>query len=144
MEHDMRFFLLSLLFPLAIAACATTEVERAPEPTPQPRPEPEPEPSLEPVGWRVSLDEIGWEVVPPEPPDRAFRANTLGWQRHLKGDWAGSRPHFQEAISIVSEYDLARYNLACALSRLDQLDESLEQLTYVLVRDLPRFKRSVL
>lgn len=140
----MRFFLLSLLFPLAIAACATTKVERAPEPTPQPRPEPEPEPSLEPVGWRVSLDEIGWEVVPPEPPDRAFRANTLGWQRHLKGDWAGSRPHFQEAISIVSEYDLARYNLACALSRLDQLDESLEQLTYVLVRDLPRFKRSVL
>ncbi len=142
----MRFFLLSLLFPLAIAGCASAQVERTPDPqpTPQPEPEPEPEPILEPVGWRVTLDEIGWEVVPPEPPDRAFRANTLGWQRHLKGDWAGSRPHFQEAISIVSEYDLARYNLACALSRLDELDESLEQLTYVLVRDLPRFKRSVL
>lgn len=140
---------LSLLVPVClIAACATQQVQRPPEPepTPEPRrePRPEPEPEPEPVGWRVTLDEIGWEVVPPEPPDRAFRANTLGWQKHLKGDWAGSRPHFSEAISIVTEYDLARYNLACALSRLEDYEGSLEQLTHVLVRDLPRFKRAAL
>lgn len=145
----MRLTLMGLLLSSLLGACATAEVERPrePEPRPEPRVEPRPEPVREeprPVGWRVELAEIGWEVVPPEPPDRAFRANTLGWQRHVKGDWAGSRPHFQEAISIVSEYDLARYNLACALSRLDELDEALEQLTYVLVRDLPRFKRAAL
>jgi hypothetical protein len=96
------------------------------------------------VGWRVSLAEIGWEVIPPEPPERAFRANTLGWQKHERGDWAGSRPHFQEAVSIASEYDLARYNLACAQARLNDLEASLDELTHVLVRDLPRFKRAAL
>lgn len=140
--------LLSFFSFLGLAACGTAQVERTPTPEPEPEPELEPvrtpKPNPEPVGWRVTLDEIGWEVVPPEPVDRAFRANTLGWQKHVKGDWQGSRPHFSEAVSIVTEYDLARYNLACAHSRLGELEESLEQLTHVLVRDLPRFKRAAL
>lgn len=134
-----------LLCVFVLSACGSREV--APPPPP---PEPEPRPVVippreepKPVGWQVSLEEIGWEVVPPEPPDRAFKANTLGWQRHQKSDWAGSRPFFQEAVSIVTEYDLARYNLACAHSRLGELEASLEELTHVLVRDLPRFKRAV-
>jgi hypothetical protein len=128
---------------LTLSACASVERrEPAPEPPPQEEPAPEPAPEPVPVGWRVTLPEIGWEVVPPEPPERAFRANTLGWQKHERGDWAGSKPHFQEAVSIASEYDLARYNLACAHSRLNDLDSALEELTHVLVRDLPRFKRA--
>lgn len=130
-----------------LVACGSREVKPAPPP---PEPEPIPEPvkrpppeAPKPVGWQVSLAEIGWEVVPPEPPERAFKANTLGWQRHNKSDWEGARPYFQEAVSIVTEYDLARYNLACAESRLGNLDAALEQLTHVLVRDLPRFKRVV-
>lgn len=130
-----------------LVACGSQQVEPPPEPEPEPRPVTRPPPREEPPaprGWQVSLAEIGWEVVPPEPPDRAFKANTLGWQKHERSDWAGSRPHFQEAVSIVSEYDLARYNLACAHSRLGDLDDALAELTHVLVRDLPRFKRAAL
>lgn len=135
---------LSLLPLFVIVACASREPPPpTPEPEPEPRPVEQPRPEPKPVGWQVSLAEIGWEVVPPEPPDRAFKANTLGWQKHNKSDWAGSRPHFQEAVSIVSEYDLARYNLACAHSRLGDLDQALAEITHVLVRDLPRFKRAV-
>ncbi len=125
--------------------CKTVVVERVVEKEPARRPEQRPEPRPEgPKGWYVTVDQIGWEVVPPEPIDRAFKANTLGWQKHQKGDWAGSRPYFQEAVDIVSEYDLARYNLACAHSRLNDLDAAMAELTHVLVRDLPRFKRKSL
>jgi len=136
---------LLLLVPafFAFVACGTREVPTQPEPEPEPRPVERPRPEPKPVGWQVTLGEIGWEVVPPEPPDRAFKANTLGWQKHQKSDWEGARPFFQEAVSIVTEYDLARYNLACAHSRLGDLDSALAEITHVLVRDLPRFKRAV-
>lgn len=130
---------------LLLVACGSRQVEEPPPPPePMPMPEPQPQPEPEPQGWQVTLEEIGWEVVPPEPPSRAFMANTKGWQLHERSDWEGSRPHFQEAVSIVTEYDLARYNLACAHSRLGDLDAALEELTHVLVRDLPRFKRAAL
>jgi len=135
--------LVPLLFG-SVAACGSKPPPPPPAPEPEPRyVEPPPKPEPKPAGWQVSLGEIGWEVVPPEPPDRAFKANTLGWQRHQKSDWEGARPFFQEAVSIVTEYDLARYNLACAHSRLGDLDAALNEITHVLVRDLPRFKRAV-
>ncbi|MCC6622588.1 MAG: hypothetical protein IT385_15095 [Deltaproteobacteria bacterium] len=125
-----------------LVACGGVEKKKVPDPEPERIPErvPQPDPP-KPRGWQVTLGEIGWEVVPPEPPDRAFRANSQGLQRHAKGDWEGSLPFFREAVEIVSEYDLARYNLACAYSRVGDLDNALNELTYVLVRDLPRFKR---
>lgn len=134
-----------VLSAFVLSACGSREVKAPPPPEPEPRPvvrAPPPE-EPKPVGWQVRLEDIGWEVVPPEPPERAFKANTQGWQRHQKSDWEGSRPFFQEAVSIVTEYDLARYNLACAHSRLGELEPALEELTHVLVRDLPRFKRFV-
>jgi len=139
---------LSMLVPLlfgcvAVACGMQAPPPPEPEPEPEPRPVERPRPEPKPVGWQVTIGEIGWEVVPPEPPDRAFKANTIGWQKHQKSDWEGSRPHFQEAVSIVTEYDLARYNLACAHSRLGDLDQALQEITHVLVRDLPRFKRAV-
>lgn len=146
-----RYLVVSMVWVMGvgvIGACGSREVPqpqpepvREPEPRPVDRPDPEP---VKPAGWQVTLDQIGWEVVPPEPPDRAFRENTLGWQLHQKSDWQGSRPHFREAVSIVTEYDLARYNLACAHSRMGDLEDALEELTHVLVRDLPRFKRAAL
>lgn len=133
-----------IILVLAWTASACGGVERRPKPDPQPEPDPprrvDPPPPKE-KGWQVTLQDIGWEVVPPEPPDRAFRANSAGLQRHAKGDWQGSLPHFREAVDIVTEYDLARYNLACAYSRVGDLENALAELTYVLVRDLPRFKR---
>ncbi|MFO0745269.1 MAG: tetratricopeptide repeat protein [Myxococcota bacterium] len=143
---NMAWLMASLaLASSGVVGCKSTQVEK-PEPKPEPRPEPvhrDPPPPVD-RGWHVSLGEIGWEVVPPEPPDRAFRANANGVVRHEKGDWQGSLPFFKEAVDIVSEYDLARYNLACAYSRVGDLDDALQELTYVLVRDLPRFKRYAL
>lgn len=133
--------------PLALSAqgCKSTNVEK-PDHKPDPIDRDPPPRNPPPVdkGWHVTLAEIGWEVVPPEPPDKAFRANSNGLVRHTKSDWQGSLPFFKEAVDIVTEYDLARYNLACAYSRVGALDDALQELTYVLVRDLPRFKRYAL
>jgi len=136
----MHKWTITALLLTTLAAC-THEVEpKQPRPDPDPRPVRHDPPPVKERGWQVTLDEIGWEVVPPEPPDRAFRANSKGLQAHAKGDWAGSMPYFKEAVDIVTEYDLARYNLACAYSRMGDVDNALAELTYVLVRDLPRFK----
>ncbi|MCA9519092.1 MAG: tetratricopeptide repeat protein [Myxococcales bacterium] len=136
-----------LLSSFLLASGCPRQQIRDPEPDPEPVADPEPAPKPKPKGparWSVGLGDIGWDDVPGEPPDRAFRANTEGWKRHEKGDWAGSKPLFEEAVDIVTEYDLARYNLACALSRLGQLDDALLELTTVLKRDFPRFKRKAL
>src|SRR5262245_3771987 len=98
---------------LALTACKSVDVEKDPKPDrdPEPRPVKHDPPPPKERGWQVTLADIGWEVVPPAPPDRAFRANSKGLQAHNKGDWAGSMPYFREAVEIVTEYDLARYNL---------------------------------
>ena len=138
------------LLPLALALAAACARRPAVAPEPEPDPVPlyaEPDPDPEPQGparWGVSLAELGWDAVPGEPPQRAFRANTDGWKRHEASDWAAARTHFAEAVDLFYEYDLARYNLACALSRLGELEPALETLTEVLKRDLPRFRRAAL
>ena len=134
---------LALAFWALVSACAP-RVTVAPTPEPEPPVVVTPKPKPPPARWSVTLAEIGWDVVPSEPPDRAFKANTDGWRAHERGDWADSRPSFAEAVQIESEYDLARYNLACADSRLGHLDAALDELTTVLERDFPRFKRVAL
>lgn len=125
---------------LFAVACAPRQ-DIVPDPEPvyvEPPPEPRPP---EPARWSVAIEDLGWDEVPEEPPKTAFRSNTEGWKLHEDGNWAGSRAAFAEAVREFPEYDLARYNLACAYSRMGQLEQALETLTDVLVRDFPRFRR---
>jgi|GEM_PF-2366453 len=136
---------LPILFALAVTACAPRkDIVPEPEPVHVEPPPPEPDPPPKPARWSVSLEELGWDEVPDEPPRHAFRANTEGLRSHERGDWAASSASFAEAVRDFPDYDLARYNLACAYARLGRLDQSLEALTQVLERDFPRFLRRAL
>ncbi len=125
---------------LIVVACAPRQ-DIVPDPEPvYVEPPPPPRPPV-PARWSVAIEDLGWAQVPEEPSKAAFRSNTEGWRLHEDGNWAGSRAAFAEAVRELPEYDLARYNLACAYSRVGQLEQALETLTDVLVRDLPRFRR---
>jgi hypothetical protein len=150
----MRRRALAGLIPL-LAACGSVERVAAPTPepvapepaasAPEPAPVPPPAAPAEPEGLSgIPLDTLGWEVIPPEPPARAFQANAKGVQQHDRGHHAEARARFEEALRLEDSYDLARYNLACALARLDEHEAALAELKTVLARDLPRFKRPVL
>lgn len=130
----------TLALALMSTACAPRQ-DIVPDPEPVRVEEPPPKPRPVPVRWSVSIEELGWDEVPDEPPKDAFRSNTEGWKLHQEGNWAGSRAAFAEAVRAFPDYDLARYNLACAYARLGQLDQALETLTTVLKRDFPRFRR---
>ncbi len=99
-------------------------------------------PAAEPVARAAApAFDLGFDILPPDPPAKAFKANTAGLKRHEAGDWAASKALFAEAVGVAAEYDLARYNLACAHARLGELDAAAAELRTVLERDLPRFRR---
>src|SRR4029079_16362530 len=68
------------------------------------------------------------------------KENSEAFRAHRAGDLAASHDGFARAVEMNPDHDLARYNLACALSRLGDLDEARQELSTVLHRDLRRFQ----
>jgi hypothetical protein len=69
----------------------------------------------------------------------AQEANAAALRLHTAGDYQGSRSGFEAALAIDERYDLARFNLACARSRLGDLEGAVRELRTLFEIDLPRF-----
>ncbi len=84
---------------------------------------------------------IGWASVPGPVLAEADAANRAALERHRAGDYSGARAGFEEALAAAPEFALARYNLACALSRLGETEGAAAQLETLLTADLTHYRR---
>ncbi|MGZ3453225.1 MAG: hypothetical protein ACXVEF_26720 [Polyangiales bacterium] len=82
---------------------------------------------------------IGLAAMPSSPTKEALDANSEGFKAHKKGDYAASRALFEKALAASPDFALARFNRACALSRLGELAAAATDLRALLEADLRRF-----
>lgn len=141
----MRWLLLSLL-----VACSGAERE-PPPPETLPPSSPEPAAALAPPGAPApsARPSIGWDHVPRDPTAaaRAINRDALRVHGHALGApedearhvYQGSLVAFQRAVEAEPDYLAARFNVACALSRLGRADEAVAILRELLAIDLPTF-----
>lgn len=92
-----------------------------------------------PSAPEVAPIDIGW-ARRPQISQTARKLNKQALGDHRKGRYEESRDGFARALADSPDYDLARYNLACALSRLGDLVGARRELMTVLRRDLRRFQ----
>lgn len=121
--------------------------ERPPSGCPDASPPAAPPPPDAPAANTERSAEAGPALPPGEPPgharlpelpsDAARRHNANGLEAHRAGDYARSAQRFAGAVKAAPGYDLARYNLACALARLGRHAEAAAELETLLRRDLP-------
>lgn len=117
---------------LLIVGCGSREAEPEPKreppvvetPTP-PAPTPEPPPC-----------EPGWST-PFTPSAAQLNHNRRALSRLAADDVEGARAELAALLDDVPAYDSARFNLACALARLDRDAEARDELETLLCRDLP-------
>lgn len=67
------------------------------------------------------------------------KANRDGLAHHRLGQFEKARAKFQAAIDNSPDHDMARYNLACALSRIGETEAAMQHLVLLLERDPQRF-----
>jgi hypothetical protein len=138
-----RAHLLAAIVSIVAPACAAHE-PIAPAASPVP-PASIPAPTPAPVVTRATAEapaaalEIGWTHDLREQPKAARKRNSDALKLHRKGDYAGSLAGFDAAIAIAPDYALARFNRACALSRLGRTAEAAEVMAQLLRVDLPAF-----
>lgn len=96
-----------------------------------------PSPMQAPVAY--SLGQIGWDAVP-KVSSAARGHNRKALRAHRNGDYAASRSGFTKALEASAAHDMARFNLACAHSRLGELEKAKLQFLPLLERDLLRFQ----
>ncbi len=95
--------------------------------------------STAPVVDAVPLSAIGYASAP-EISGKARTKNRAALKLHRAKDYLRSRAGFEEALELSPDHDMARFNLACALTRLGKLEEARTELKTVLHRDLFRFQ----
>lgn len=87
----------------------------------------------------IGLDTLGFAARP-----NVFRAartaNRKALTHHRKGDYEASRKGFEAALAVSPGHDMARFNLACALSRLGEVEKARDHMRVLLYRDLIRFQ----
>lgn len=83
-------------------------------------------------------DPIGLSSVA-RTPAAARRANRAGLRLHEQGIFRDAEAKFSEAVSAAPEYTTARFNRACALSRLGRHREALDDMIVVMRQNLPGF-----
>ena len=120
--------------PAPVESASASRVE---EPPVEPPASVIPDESRAPVP--IPLSEIGMPKAP-QVSAAAREENTRAFAAHRRGDLAASHDGFARAVDMSPDHDLARYNLACALSRVGDLDEARQELSIVLHRDLRRFQ----
>lgn len=82
---------------------------------------------------------LGSSAAHPDPSGPARRQNIAALRHHRAGRFAQARDGFRRALAEAPDYPIARYNLACALSRLGEVDAAARELEALLASDLPRF-----
>lgn len=100
---------------------------------------PEQPPAPEPSAPAVALDAIGFEH-PPKISKAARAHNRAALKLHRKGEYEASRDGFAKATELSPDHDMARFNLACALAKLGELEAARAELSTLLHRDLLRFQ----
>jgi len=92
-----------------------------------------------PVVPAIEPAEIGFAAAP-TVSKKARAANRKALELHRAGDYAGARKGFEAALALSPDHDMARFNLACALARLGEIEASRAELETLLRRDLLRFQ----
>ena len=114
------------------------EVRTPTDPVERPAAELIPE-RIEPPTPVIAASAIGWSHAP-DVDAAARKENGRALKLHRAGDYAGARDGFAAALRLSPDHDLARYNLACALARLGEIDAARDELSTLLHRDLLRFQ----
>lgn len=95
--------------------------------------------SVAPAHERASLcDAIGLTAVSPLPP-ASVEANRRALAAHERARFEDAERLFREVLETAPDYTAARFNLACARSRLGRLEEARRDLVEVLCADLPSY-----
>ncbi len=87
---------------------------------------------------------IGWETLPPSVTPEGASLNARALKLHRAGDYEGSLAGFMAAQEASPGHAWARYNAACALSRLGRTEEAAKSLRPLLLEDFPQFRRRLL
>ncbi len=125
---------------LALAGCECGR-EEPPPPSAPPTPrvtDPAPAPVIEPVATAAPLT-IGYAPTPVEPDGDAEARNRAALARHRAGDFVASEAAFGALARERPSFLFARFNHACALARLERLDEAHAILEELLALDYPTF-----
>lgn len=85
----------------------------------------------------LTLADIGHPCGEAERSDAASEANTAALVAHGAGSYEAARDGFARASALAPAWSTPRFNLACALARLGDLDGAAEAIEPALLRDLP-------
>lgn len=81
---------------------------------------------------------IGFASIPTVSAS-SRKANRDGLALHRAGEFDKARAKFEVAVAKSPDHDMARYNLACALSRLGKTQGAAQHLRLLMERDPQRF-----
>jgi hypothetical protein len=86
-----------------------------------------------------SAGAIGWARDLRDVPEPAKAQNIAALALHRAGDYQGSLAGFEAALALAESYPMARFNRACALSRLGRLDDAAAAMRQLFADDLTEF-----
>jgi hypothetical protein len=85
----------------------------------------------------LSIADLGHPCGEAERSDEASAANTAALVAHGAADYAAARDGFARASALAPTWSTPRFNLACALARLGDLEGAAAAIEPALLRDLP-------
>lgn len=97
--------------------------------------EPAPSPATEET--QEAPPQIGYAALPTEPTDAELARVRAALAVHGRGDYEASEAAFRAVVEESPGYLDARYDLACALARLDRVDEARVLVESMLALDYP-------
>lgn len=147
--NKRKFFIQTIVFGLFLSSC-TGPVQKIPQETHS-----QPIVDLEKINPEKQVDTgasktpeiqstkilkfIGYSKIP-SPSYKAQKINKKSLRFHRAKNFKKARQGFDQALKLSQgNFPIARYNLACALSRLGMLEESTTQIKKLLEKDFPRF-----
>ncbi|MFK8001276.1 MAG: tetratricopeptide repeat protein [Polyangiales bacterium] len=127
-------FPLRLLLVFAFACGSSSDETEPATPTTEPAPEVMAEPIAEPIPELPC--ELGYAT--PFSPTRAnLRSSRAALAMHRRGEFAEAASAFAALAAEAPAYGSARFNLACAQTKLGQLEEAKATLAQLFCEDLP-------
>lgn len=85
----------------------------------------------------LTIADLGHPCGEAERSDEASAANTAALVAHGAADYATARDGFARASALAPTWSTPRFNLACALARLGDLEGAAAAIEPALLRDLP-------
>lgn len=133
----MRFPLrLLLIFAVACGASSDETEPATSRQAPERDPDPTPEPEIVAEAIPEAPCELGYAT--PFSPTRAhLRSNRAALGMHRRGEFAEAARAFSALAAEAPAYGSARFNLACAQTKLGQHEEATATLAQLFCEDLP-------